>query len=115
MHNFSTTRNTQTVFDSFAALGKAFKVKPAEPATPKSMKCRKCGSVMRNISGTNVFICDGQVEKVEGKGKHMEPCGNRAFTSVRSESKVFENAGNSKPAQKGNSKPAGKTAQVATV
>ena len=115
MNNFTATRNTQTVFDSFAALGKAFKVKPAEPATPKSMKCRKCGSVMRNVPGTNVFICDGQVEKAEGKEKHMEPCGNRAFASVRSESKVFENAGNSKPAQRSNGKHAGKTARVATV
>lgn len=115
MSNFATTRGNKKVFDSFSALGQALKVKPAEPATPKSMKCRKCGSVMRNISGTNVFICDGQVEKVEGKEKRVEPCGNRAFTSVRSESKVFENAGNSKSAQKGNSKPAGKTAQVATV
>lgn len=99
------------VFSSFNDLGSALGFKAAEQPTPKAMKCRKCGAIMRNIPGTNIWVCDAMVEKGEGDKKKMEICGNRAMTSVRSASQSFENPGDFKPKQKNYGKPA----QTATV
>lgn len=81
------------IFSSLSCLGDALGIKPTEQPTPKSMKCRKCGAVMRNISGTNVWVCDNMVEQGEGDAKKTVPCGNRAMTTAR----PAQNSDNPKP------------------
>ena len=100
-------------FYDLSDLGSALGFKSAEQSTPKAMKCRKCGTVMRNITGTNVWMCDGQVIKVEGDTKKMVPCGNRSMTSTRPATQSSENPGNFKP-NKNQGKNTGKPAQAAT-
>lgn len=101
------------VFSSLSDLGEALGFKSAERPTAKAMKCRKCGTVMRNIPGTNVWMCDGQVIKVDGDTKKMVPCGNRAMTSTHPATQSSENPGNFKP-NKNQGKNTGKPAQAAT-
>ena len=103
------------VFTSLSDLGSALGFKTAEQSTSKSMKCRKCGTIMRNIPGTNVWVCDGMIEKAEGDAKKKTPCGNRAMTSIRPIVQNPEDPNNFKPKQKQGS-PKGKPyqAQVTT-
>lgn len=98
------------VFSSLSDLGSALGFKPAEQPTPRSMKCRKCGHPMRQVPGTNVWVCDGMVEQEKNGVKQMVACGNRAMTSVSPRPQSSEYSGNSKP--KHNGKPA--KAQAAT-
>lgn len=69
-------------YDSLSALGAALGVKPAEQLTPKAKKCRKCGKPMRQVPGTNVWLCDSMVEVEKDGVKKMVPCGNRAITAI---------------------------------
>ena len=101
------------VFTSLDDLGSALGFKAAEQPTPKSMKCRKCGTAMRNIPGTNVWMCDGQVIKVEGETKKMVACGNRAMTSVNPVHQSSENSGGFK-SKKNQGKNPGRPAQATT-
>ena len=66
---------TYTSFQEFAASRGIFPPKP----TVKSQTCRKCGTVLRPIPGTNVMVCDGEIENKETKKK--EPCGNKILRS----------------------------------
>ena len=100
---------TGKVFSSLSDLGIALGFKTPEQPTPKEKNCRKCGTAMRNIPGTNVWVCDGMVENAD---KKMVPCGNRAMTGVRSASQSSENSG--KPKQKNRGNRQGKPAQAAT-
>lgn len=102
------------VFTSLSDLGSALGFKPSEQPTSKAMKCRKCGTAMRNIPGTNVWVCDGMVEQEKDGVKKQVVCGNRAMTSVHSAPQSSENPGNSKPKQKGKVKNSGKPALAAT-
>lgn len=81
-------------YDSLSALGAALGVKPTEQP-PKAKNCRKCGHPMRQVYGTNVWVCDGEVE--------MVPCNNRAITGVGPRPQSSENPGNSKPKYQGKS------------
>lgn len=99
-------------FSALSDLGSALGFKPVEQPTPKSMRCRKCGTAMRNVPGTNVWVCDGMVEKGEGDKKKLEACGNRAMTSVRPVPQSSDNPSNSKPKQKHQGKPSGKPTQA---
>lgn len=56
-----------TKIDSFKKLGMLWNIKHADPAAkvriPKprkevNRKCKNCGKPMRNIPGTNVWMCD---------------------------------------------------------
>lgn len=102
------------VFTSLNDLGSALGFKASEQPTPKAMKCRKCGTVMRNISGTNVWVCDGMVDQDKDGVKKKVACGNRAMTSVRPAPQGSENSGNFKPKQKGKGKSSGNPAIAAT-
>ena len=66
---------TYTSFQEFAASRGIFPPKP----TVESQTCRRCGAVLRAIPGTNVMVCDGEVENKETK--KMEPCGNKILRS----------------------------------
>lgn len=99
------------VFPSLSELGIAMGFKPAEQPTPKSMKCRKCGTVMRQVPGTNVWVCDGMVEQEKDGVKKQVACGNRAITGVGPRPQSSDNPGNSKP-KKHQGKPSGKPAQA---
>ncbi len=90
------------VFGSFSDLGAALGIKAMEQSKPNAKKCRKCGTAMRQIPGTNVWVCDGMVEQEKNGVKTMVPCGNRTMTAVRS---VLQGAA-SKPKQAGTSAPA---------
>lgn len=90
------------VFNSLNDLGSALGFKPSEQPTPKSMKCRKCGAVMRQIPGTNVWVCDGMVEQETAGVKKQVACGNRAITGIGSRPRSSDNTGKpkqSKPTQ----------------
>lgn len=80
-----------TIFTSLSDLGSALGFKPSEQPTARSMKCRKCGKPMRQIPGTNVWLCDSMVENEK---KELVPCGNRAMTSVRPVPQNSEPKGN---------------------
>lgn len=97
-------------FTALSDLGSALGFKAPEQPTPKAKNCRKCGHPMRQVPGTNVWVCDGMVEQVKDGVKKQVPCGNRAMTSVGPRPQSSENPGNSKP--KYNGKPA--KAQAAT-
>lgn len=101
-------------FNSLEAMGSALGFKPSEQPTPKSMKCRKCGTVMRQITGTNVWVCDGMVEQEKDGVKKQVACGNRAITGGGSRPQNPDNPGDFKPKQKHQGKPSGKPAQAAT-
>jgi hypothetical protein len=91
---------------SLSDLGPALGFKPSDRPTPKSMKCRKCGTVMRNIPNTNVWVCDGMVEQEKDGVKKQVACGNRAITGGGSRPQNPDNPGNSKsgkPKNHGNS------------
>lgn len=107
---FIPTEITGKVFNSLSEFGAAFGIKPAEQPTPKAKNCRKCGTAMRNIPGTNVWVCDGMVENAE---KKTVPCGNRAMTTVRSANQIPENSGKPKQ-QKNRGNHQGKPAQATT-
>lgn len=92
-------------YDSLSALGSALGVKPAEQPTPKAKKCRKCGKPMRQVSGTNVWLCDSMVEVEKDGVKKMVPCGNRAITAVNPVPQSSD-PGDKKDVPKG--KPSGK-------
>ena len=66
---------TYTSFQEFAASRGIFPPKPIA----KSQTCRKCGAVLRPVPGTNVMVCDGEIENKETKKK--EPCGNKILRS----------------------------------
>lgn len=85
------------VFHSLHDLGSALGFNAPEQPTPKAKNCRKCGHPMRQVPGTNVWVCDGMVEQEKNGVKTMVPCGNRAMTSVRQIPQSSENPGNSKP------------------
>lgn len=102
------------VFTSLNDLGSALGFKASEQPTPKSMKCRKCGTVMRNIPGTNVWVCDGIVEQEKDGVKKSVVCGNRAMTSVCPAPQSSEKSGNFKPKQKNKGKSSGQPVQAAT-
>lgn len=88
------------VFSSLNDLGSALGIKAPEQPTPKAKNCRKCGTAMRNIPGTNVWVCDGMVEQEKDGVKKMVPCNNRAVTSLNPVPKSSENSG--KPKQQKN-------------
>ena len=98
-------------FSALSDMGSALGFKPAEQPTPKSMKCRKCGKPMRQVPGTNVWVCDGMVEQEKNGVKQMVPCDNRAITGVGPRPQSSDNPGNSKP-KKHQGKPSGKPAQA---
>lgn len=100
-------------FSDLSDLGSALGFKPSEQHTPKSMKCRKCGTVMRNIPNTNVWVCDGMVEQEKDGVKKTVPCNNRAVTSLNPVPKSSENSGKPKQ-QKNRGNHQGKPAQAAT-
>ena len=100
------------VFSSLSDLGIALGCKNPEQPTPKDKNCRKCGTAMRNIPGTNVWVCDGMVEQEKDGVKKMVACGNRALTSVRPASQSSENSG--KPKQKSRGNNQGNPVQAAT-
>lgn len=100
------------VFSSLSDLGGALGISTPEQPTPKAKNCRKCGTAMRNIPGTNVWVCDGMVEQEKDGVKKMVPCNNRAITSLNPAPKSSENSG--KPKQKNRDNHQGKPAQAAT-
>lgn len=67
---------TYTSFREFAA---SRGIRPPEPKTRKTQTCRRCGAALREIPGTNVMICPGEVKNPQ-TGK-SEPCGNRILRS----------------------------------
>lgn len=91
-------------FSALSDLGSALGFKAPEQPTPKAKNCRKCGHPMRQVPGTNVWVCDGMVEQEKNGVKQMVACGNRAMTSVSPRPQSSEYSGNSKP--KHNGKPA---------
>lgn len=107
------TKMTGKVFSSLSDLGIALGFKTPEQPTPKAKNCRKCGTAMRNIPGTNVWVCDGMVEQEKDGVKKMVPCGNRAVTSLNPVPKSSENSGKPKQ-QKNRGNHQGKPAQAAT-
>ena len=100
------------VFSSLNDLGTALGFKTTEHPTPKAKNCRKCGTAMRNIPGTNVWVCDGMVEQEKDGVKKMVPCNNRAVTSLNPVPKSSDNSGKPKQENRGNNQ--GKPAQAAT-
>ena len=101
------------VFSSLSDLGIALGFKTPEQPTPKAKNCRKCGTAMRNIPGTNVWVCDGMVEQEKDGVKKTVPCNNRAVTSLNPVPKSSENSGKPKQ-QKNRGNNQGKPAQAAT-
>ena len=61
-----------TTLHSFAELGKVFRIQPKARKAPQ-FRCRKCGTMMDNVPGTNVYLCNG-------KNSEGEPCTNRLFS-----------------------------------
>lgn len=46
------------VYKSFAEFAAAQGIKPKATKTETERKCPKCGDVMRNVTGTNVYVCE---------------------------------------------------------
>ena len=66
------------IYTSFREFGASRGIHQPKP-TSKPQTCRRCGAVLREIPGTNVMVCDGEIENKETKKK--EPCGNRILRS----------------------------------
>ena len=93
-------------FSALSDLGSALGFKAPEQPTPKAKNCRKCGHPMRQVPGTNVWVCDGMVEQEKNGVKTMVSCNNRAITGVGPRPQSSENPGNSKYQGKPKGKPA---------
>ncbi|MBQ7792664.1 MAG: hypothetical protein IJ367_04150 [Clostridia bacterium] len=111
--SFIPAKMTGKIFNSLTDLGVALGFTTPERPTPKAKNCRKCGTAMRNIPGTNVWVCDGMVEQEKDGNKKMVPCGNRAMTSVRPATQNSENSGKPKQ-QKSRGNHQSKPAQATT-
>lgn len=66
------------IYTSFQELAASRGLHPPKPIH-KPQTCRRCGAVLREIPGTNVMVCDGEIENKETQKK--EPCGNRILRS----------------------------------
>ncbi len=73
-----------SIFNSFASLGTALGFKAMERPAPERKNCRRCGAPMRQIPGTNIWVCDGTIEEKVDKQVRQKPCGNRVIASARS-------------------------------
>lgn len=69
------------VFKSFIDYAASRGIYPKQ-RKEKPFVCRKCGGEMRHIPGTNVYLCENNIEHVmpETGEKFTVPCGNRVFT-----------------------------------
>ena len=59
--------------NSFKQLAEKMGIKTKNKTFVKPKRCFKCGSDMRHIEGTNVFVCDNTIEDKNGNKKC---CGN---------------------------------------
>ena len=55
--------------NSFKKMAEILGVETKNKTFAKPKKCFKCGSDMRHIEGTNVFVCDGVTEDKNGNKK----------------------------------------------
>lgn len=58
-------------FTSFSELGKAMGVKPKARKDAPAVKCVVCGAEMRNVPGTNVYLCTGKNDEGEDCGRYI--------------------------------------------
>lgn len=65
-------------FTSFSELGKAMGVKPKARKDASTVKCVVCGAEMRNVPGTNVFLCTGKNDEGEDCGRYILKSSRRA-------------------------------------
>lgn len=71
-------------FNSFKELGTAMRIKSKEKN--ETRKCKKCGRALRNVPGTNVWMCDTVslgTEKLsdEREVQVFTECGNVVLSS----------------------------------
>lgn len=77
----------KTTYTNFADVAQAlgFRVKRKAVKKEAARECPICGSEMRHISGTNVWVCDAVLlEEKELKGKQVQvfrTCGERMLES----------------------------------
>ena len=67
------------IYHSFKEFAAARGIK-AKAVKTKAMKCPKCGDAMRNVAGTNVFMCD-HVDFIETMTPDKKPC--QVFTKCK--------------------------------
>lgn len=61
------------VFHTFKEFAAARGIKPKTTKTEVEYKCPKCGDAMRNVAGTNVYMCDHvDLADAELKGKPVQ-------------------------------------------
>ena len=53
------------IFTSFQEFAAYCGIHPSVPRSARRQNCRLCGSVMREIPGTNVMVCDGEMKNQE--------------------------------------------------
>lgn len=82
-------------FNSLEAMGVALGFKPVPAPEPFKKTCNVCGTPMRLIPETNVWVCDGTKE--DGK-----PCSRRILSNPRPADKLDDK---SKPEAKSDDKP----------
>ena len=73
-------RANGNVFHSLSDFGHAVGIRHDGIQVTATKKCRKCGTMMRKIAGTNVWVCDGFAIDADGNqvmenGKPV-PCKN---------------------------------------
>lgn len=66
--------------NSFEDLSKACGLPQKQPKEQKPRKCFRCGGDMRQIDGTNVFLCTGTKKDKDGKEKQ---CMNRLIVNAK--------------------------------
>ncbi len=72
-------KNIHGTFNSLESFGKALGIK-SKKQTEKTQKCRNCGGSLRQIEGTNTWVCDfNKLEEKKLGNKEVQvfsPCGN---------------------------------------
>lgn len=86
MFKAALNRANGKVFHSLSDFGHAVGIRREGIQLSATKKCRKCGTMMRKIAGTNVWICDGFAVDEDGNqvlenGKPI-PCKNRVLEKV---------------------------------
>lgn len=75
-----------TIVNSFADLAKACGLKNKDRKKNRVMKCPNCGGQMREVEGSNVWICDfSKLEEKDLDGKKVQvfsTCGNFILNSA---------------------------------
>lgn len=72
------------VVRSFAELGAIMGISPKKSEDhPKKKVCHKCGALMKQVPGTNAWVCNGTIKEKDKDGKVIKERACNNYTMER--------------------------------